>query len=177
MTMDCERYRDGVARRVTGLLSASEEEDLSRHLAECAGCRGESARLKRLVSVLNAFPEEDWTEAPRKARSKGAAWMPFAAALLVAVGILAALPLLKSRPVLEGEFGRAADGSWSGSGAVEIAGHRCVCRKDTRFRLVGSKELFLEEGRLDVSGSGREFRIGTPLGPVDVLGTDFVVEV
>ena len=69
MTMDCERYRDGMARRVTGLLAPSEEEELSRHLADCEGCRGESARLKTLVSVLGAFPEEDWSEVPRTART------------------------------------------------------------------------------------------------------------
>jgi hypothetical protein len=178
--MDCERYRDGMARRVTGLLAASEEEDLSRHLADCAGCRGESARLMKLVAVLGAIPEEDWSEAPRKVRPRGAVWMPLAAAVLVAVGVSVAAPFLGARPRLEGDFVRGSDGTWSAanaSAAVEMAGHRCVCRKDTRIRLVGPKELFLEEGRLDVSGSGREFRIGTPLGPVQVVGTDFVVEV
>ncbi|RPH47084.1 MAG: hypothetical protein EHM91_06515, partial [Planctomycetota bacterium] len=178
--MDCERYRDGMARRVTGLLSASEEEELSRHLAACEGCRGESARLKKLVAVLGAFPEEDWSEAPRKAPVRRSLWMPLAAAILLAIGVSVAAPLLGARPRLQGDFVRGSDGIWSasdGSVAVEIAGHRCVCRKDTRLRLEGPKQLFLEEGRLDVSGSGREFRIGTPLGPIDVLGTDFVVEV
>ncbi len=180
MTMDCERCRDGMARRVTGLLSPSEEEELSRHLADCEGCRGESARLKKLVAVLSAFPEEDWSEAPRKVRVRGPLWMPIAAAVLMAVGMTIAAPLMGPRPRLEGEFTRGADGTWTAGGAssaVEIAGHRCVCRRDTRIRLAGPKELVLEEGRLEVSGSGREFRVGTPLGPVDVLGTDFVVEV
>ncbi len=178
--MDCERYRDGMARRVTGLLAPSEEEELSRHLADCDGCRVESARLKKLVAVLGSIPEEDWSETPQKIRPRGAVWMPLAAAILVAVGVSVAAPFLGPRPRLEGDFARNADGAWSSTGTssvVEIAGHRCICRKDTRIRLVGPKELFLEEGRLDVSGSGREFRIGTPLGPVEVLGTDFVVEV
>jgi hypothetical protein len=169
-----------MARRVTGLLSPSEEEDLSRHLADCEGCRGESARLKKLVAVLGAFPEEDWSEAPRKVGVRGSFWMPIAAAILMAVGITVAAPWMGTRPRLEGEFARGTDGTWTAAGAssaVEIAGHRCVCRKDTRIRLAGPKELVLEEGRLDVSGIGREFRVGTPLGPVDVLGTDFVVEV
>lgn len=177
--MDCERVRDGMALRVTGPLPPSEEEGLSRHLAECDGCRIESARLKRLVSVLASFPEEESRPAT-PAKRKPPIWLAVAAAALFALGVSLAAPRWGDRPTLEGDFVQGADGTWtasSGSSAVDLAGHRGLCRKGTRFRIAGAKEIELDSGRLDVTGKGGTFRVGTPLGRVDVLGTDFTVEV
>lgn len=177
--MDCERVRDGMALRVTGPLSPSEEEGVSRHLAECAACRVESARLKRLVSVLQAVPEEEWSRPPKTATPKKSFGMAVAAGVLFAIGASLAAPRWGERPALEGDF--VQDGAtWTAStssSAVALAGHRCVCRKGTRIRIAGPKELELESGRVEVSGEGGKFRIGTPLGRVDVLGTEFSVEV
>jgi hypothetical protein len=179
MTMDCERVRDGMALRVTGPLSPSEEEGVSRHLAECAACRAESVRLKRLVSVLQAVPEEEWSRPPRTAKPRKSLGMAVAAGVLFALGASLAAPRWGERPTLEGDF--VQDGvTWTAStstSAVDLAGHRCVCRKSTRIRIAGPKDLEIESGRLDVSGEGGKFRIGTPLGRVEVLGTDFSVEV
>jgi len=178
--MDCERFRDGMALRVTGPLAPSEEEGLSRHLAECDGCRTESARLKRLVSVLTSFPEAEESRPARSAKPKPPIWLAVAAAVLFALGVTLAAPRWSDRPTLEGDFAQGADGTWtasSASSAVDLAGHRGVCRKGTRFRIAGAREIELESGRLDVTGLGGKFRVGTPLGRVEVLGTEFTVEV
>jgi hypothetical protein len=161
-------------------LPSSEEEELARHLAECDGCRVESARMKRLVSVLHSFPEEDWSRPLPAMKRTPPIWMAVAAAVLFALGVFLAVPRWGSRPTLEGDFVQGPDGTWTASGAssaVDLADHRCACRKGTRIRISGRRELQLDSGRLDVTGQGGKFAIGTPLGRIDVLGTDFTVEV
>ena len=55
--MDCDRIRDDLGRREAGLLDPGAIQDLERHLAGCDGCRAYSRRMRRLVAVLEEYPQ------------------------------------------------------------------------------------------------------------------------
>ena len=182
--MDCDRIRDDLGRREAGLLDAGAAEDLSRHLAACDGCRAFSARMRKLVAVLEEYPEV--RQLPKRSgfrrlsRSRVAA---IAAALLMAVLVPTIGPLVGPRTVLEGGFDVPSRGvvvARDSSSSLVAHDHRMRLRKGTRVRIVSASEVVLEEGRLDVSGlreGASGLKIGTPLGRIEVLGTQFVVEV
>jgi hypothetical protein len=142
--------------------------------------------MARLAGLLARIPEVGDVPVPSRrpgGRSARGSFLPAAAAALVAAAAgLLGIPLFEERPILEGPFragpGRAFEAEGASS-AVVLAGHRLRLRKGTRVRLDGPAAVFLEEGRLDGRGlrEGARLRVGTPLGRVDVLGTEFVVEV
>jgi hypothetical protein len=181
---DCDRIRDDLSRREVGLLDPAATQDLERHLVGCDACRTYSRRMRTLVSVLEQYPEIRALPRPsalqRLSRGRVAV---VAAAVLMALAVPLVGPLLGRRIVLEGGFDLPSRGVLvardSGSSLV-AHDHRLRFRKGTRVRLVGVDEVYLEEGRLDVSGLREEasgLKIGTPLGRVVVVGTRFVVEV
>ena len=106
-----------------------------------------------------------------------------AAALLMALAVPLVSPLLGPRMTLEGGFDLPSRGvllAQDSRSSLVAHEHRMRFRKGTRVRIVGADEVFLEEGRLDVSGlreGASGLKIGTPLGRVVVVGTRFVVEV
>ncbi len=182
--MDCDRIRDDLGRRETGLLDPGALQDLERHLQGCDACRAYSRRMRTLVGVLEQFPAVRALPRPSALRrlSRGRV-AGVAAAILMALAVPLVGPLLGSRVALEGGFDvpsrgvLVAQGSRSSLVAHE---HRLRFRKGTRVRVLGADEVFLEEGRLDVSGlrdGASGLTIGTPLGRVVVVGTRFVVEV
>jgi hypothetical protein len=182
--MDCDRIRDDLGRREAGLLDPGAAGDLERHLAGCDACRAWSRRMSRLVAVLEDFPQV--RELPRRSAlrrlSRGRVAV-VAAAILMALAVPLVGPLVGPRTALEGGFDLPARNvlvSRDSSSALVADEHRMRFRKGTRVRIVGADEVFLEEGRLDVSGlreGASGLKIGTPLGRIKVLGTRFVVEV
>jgi hypothetical protein len=182
--MDCDRIRDDLGRREGGLLDAGALQDLERHLAGCDACRAYSRRMRTLVGVLERYPEirtlPRSSAFRRLSRGRVAA---VAAALLMALAVPLVGPLLGPRMSLEGGFDLPARGvlvSRDSGSALVAHEHRLRFRKGTRVRIVDAREVFLEEGRLDVSGlreGASGLTIATPLGRVVVVGTRFVVEV
>lgn len=182
--MDCDRVRDDLGRREIGTLDPAGELDLERHLLACGGCRAYSRRMKKLVAVLEEYPEiRELPKRPAFRRLTRGRVSVIAAALLAALAVPALGPLLGPGVTLEGAFDLPRKGilvAKDSASALVAHEHRMRCRKGTRVRIVRSDEFFLEEGRLDVSGlregvSG--LGIGTPLGRIEVVGTRFVVEV
>jgi hypothetical protein len=182
--MDCDQIRDDLGRREAGLLDPGAAADLEGHLAVCDGCRAWSRRMTKLVAVLEDYPEvrELPRRSPLRRLARGRAAV-VAAALLAALAVPLAGPLLGPRTTLEGAFeqpSRRVLVATDSSSALVAAEHRMRFRKGTRVRIVGADEVFLEEGRLDVTGlreGASGLKIGTPLGRVKVLGTRFVMEV
>jgi len=182
--MDCDRIRDDLGRREAGLLDPGAIQDLERHLEGCDACRVYSKRMRTLVGLLEEFPEVRTLPRPSALRrlSHGRVAV-VAAALLMALAVPLVGPLIGPRVALEGGFDVPSRGvlvAQDSRSSLVAHEHRMRFRKGTRVRVVAADEVFLEEGRLDVSGlrdGASGLKIGTPLGRVAVVGTRFVVEV
>jgi anti-sigma factor RsiW len=61
--MDCESAREKIGKAQDGLLSASESDEVRRHVAACPGCAAEEAALLRVGKGLKA-----WTSARARAK-------------------------------------------------------------------------------------------------------------
>jgi hypothetical protein len=176
--VSCDRYRDWIGERRTGILPEERGRELDAHLASCAACRTVSARLGRLVALLEVFPAPASLPGPSRRRR----WWPAVAAAALAALAVPAIGGLPERPTLEGAF-EEVDGAYvarDANASVVLAGHRLRCAKGTRLRLSGRNDCLLEAGRLDVASiraGATGLGVDTPLGRIDVIGTEFIVEV
>jgi hypothetical protein len=176
--MTCDAFRDRIARRAGCGLAGEEALDLDRHLDDCDECRTFARRTATLVWLLEAIPETAYVPAAGRPRRRS-----FLSAVAAAAAMAAALaggPWLGPRPVLEGEFEALRVGVYrarDGRSSLFVAGHRLRCREGTEVRLVGRTAVAVEAGKVDVRGTGGGLVIHTPLGRVETVGTEFVVEV
>ncbi len=116
--MSCERYEELISLSVSGELTAGEQSELRRHLAECEGCRLVMAREQRLWALIEkgrkaegvpaGFRERLASEVlgkvpaahPRlpQPRRRWMVWVAAAAGLLVAVVFLRAVTKTPPKP-------------------------------------------------------------------------------
>lgn len=132
---------------------AEADAEVVLHLEACADCRRERARHERLMGLLEAFPAAESAARPPRVRR-----LPLI--LGMAAGVLLAFGLARRDPQ-----------------AGELAGHRLTALPGTVWERRGPAEAELRRGVLHVRGSGGGLTIRTPAARVEVIGTEFWMEV
>lgn len=193
--MTCDKHRHRLGEYLTEALDDAERSALERHLSDCSGCAAELGELRELEDVLTGMSAPADFAAPPSRRSR-AWWMALAAAAVVglAVGGWALFGRPDSPEIVRGSLRteqtllQAGDAVPYGEplvvGDATVAtrlakGSTLEAHPSSELELLDAQSVRVRRGRVffHVAPEHGRFRVHTPQGHVDAVGTTFTVDV